>query len=472
MFHSDETLYRQLYLHIRALIREGIIADGMKLPSIRSLGRQLNVSKTTVETAYHMLLEEGYVVSKERIGLLVVNPVRTDSAKPAEANIIAPETADPELDDTEQARKQAPIDFSLLTVDGDSFPVRLWKSLLGEALDVHGRSLHEYGDPRGEYALRASLAHYLRQSRGVLCSPEQIIVGTGISYSIYLLSKLSGPSPGVAIEKPGIAQVRQIFARSGFRISPYSMPDSEDSDQKMPADIRMLYVTPSHRPSGEPLPYAARQRLLQWAYDRQVDLIEDDYDGELRLTGRPVPALQSLDSNGSVIYIGSFSKVFTPAVRMNYMVLPVRLLQKLHASNPFFSCPSRVEQWAMELLIARGHWYRHLRRMRKIYRHKRETLIRMIQNRMPDAVQIGGSGSGLHIELSISADVCAEELVGLARRQGVLVYGDQDDAIRLERGHPSVYLGFGGVNEHEMELGVQRLKQAWSAVLLTRSECR
>ncbi|WP_027086980.1 PLP-dependent aminotransferase family protein [Cohnella panacarvi] len=452
-FHGDEPLYAQVYKHIRTLIQEGAIADGAKLPSVRSLKLQLNISKTTVEIAYQMLLEEGYVYSKNRSGLIVVNPL---AAKPQRQR--------KEMADRIADRAPSPggtfIDFSLLTIDGDSFPLRQWKSVMGEALSIHAGSVHEYGDVRGEYELRESVAQYLRNSRGVACDPSRIIIGTGISYSLQLLSRLLGDYVNVGIEEHGIAQVRSYFTDHRFHIVPYSL---EEEGLRGDA-FRILYATPSHRPSGDPMPYLQRQRLLQWAYANQGYIIEDDYDGELRLSGNPIPSLQGMDKHGVVIYIGTFSKMFTPSLRMNYMVLPPELLAKLQSLEHTLSAPSRMDQWAMRLFISRGHWFRHIRRMRRIYRLKLETLTRLVRSHMPDTVRIGSSGSGLHIELSVKVEANADALIALAREEGVLVYGSPDPHIRSMGGNAKIYLGFGGVNESQMSQGVQALSRAWSAI--------
>jgi len=453
-FQGNEPLYAQVYKHIRTLIQDGAIADGTKLPSVRALKQQLNISKTTVETAYQMLLEEGYVYSKNRSGLIVVNP------QPAKTRLRRSATAAP-IENREYTAGAKFIDFSLLTIDGDSFPLRQWKSVMGEALSLHAGSVHQYGDVRGEYELRESVAQYLLHSRGVVCVPGQVIIGTGISYSLQLLSRLFGDHVKVGIEEHGIAQVRSYFTDHRFHIVPYSLVE----DAQWGDAFRILYATPSHRPTGDPMPYMQRQQLLQWAYAHQGYIIEDDYDGELRLFGNPIPSLQSMDKHGAVIYIGTFSKMFTPSLRLNYMVLPPELLARLHSLEHTLSAPSRMDQWAMQLFISRGHWFRHIRRMRRIYRLKLETLVRLIRSHMPDTVQIGSSGSGLHIELSVTTEASADTLIALAREEGVLVYGSPDPHIRSISGNPKIYLGFGGVNESEMTLGVQALRRAWSAVI-------
>ncbi|RIX60559.1 PLP-dependent aminotransferase family protein [Paenibacillus nanensis] len=440
----------QLYRHLRTLIHEGVLKDGTKLPSILSLRNQIKVSKTTIETAYHMLLEEGYVYSKERSGLYVIHPGPPVSSDPP--------------------RKTAAIDFSLLAVDKASFPMRLWKAAVGESLLLLSESIHQYGDPFGEQGLRDSLAHYLRSSRGVVCSPEQIVIGSGFSYVLQLLSKLFGKQTKVGMERYSIAQVRTIFDQHPFHIVPFVV---DENKVQLPSDeaggLRLLYTTPSHRPAGAPLPYAHRLKMLQWAYENDGFIIEDDYDGELRISGKPVPAIQGLDRGDRVIYIGTFSKAFTPAIRINYMVLPRRLLHSLQSMPYTLSPPSRIDQTAVGLLLSRGHWYRHLRRMNQIYRKKYELLASCVQENMPQSVTIHNSGTALHMHLSVEAPVPSAILVEAARKEGVIVYESQDPDSESACGLSSIYLGFGGLDESEIRLGVQRLKSAWSSFLAEHS---
>ncbi|EFM10611.1 transcriptional regulator, GntR family with aminotransferase domain [Paenibacillus curdlanolyticus YK9] len=460
-FHEDGPLYQQLYAHIRDLIQNGSLSHGTKMPSIRSLGSQLNISKTTVETAYHMLLDEGYLQSRERSGLTVINPQPAKLTGPATRSRFA--DVDLQHATTPAACKPAFIDFSLLAIDGDSFPLRLWKSVLADALEINSQSIHQYGgDPFGESSLRESLASYLRHSRGVDCLPEQIVIGTGFSYSIQLLSRLFGEHIHIGIEEPGIAQVRPILSQNGVQLVPYSL---ERDTLRWREPFNLLYATPAHRPDGTLMPYAQRQQLLQWARSHQGYIIEDDYDGELRLSGKPVPSLQSLDKEEAVIYIGTFSKMFTPALRLNYTIFPLHLLGRLRSVERTLSPPSRLEQWAMQLFIARGHWYRHIRRMRKLYQHKYDRLAQLLLSTLPKCVQITAGGAGLHLELAIATETKPETLIQLAQKEGVLVYGSQDAYSHASRGTSKIYLGFGGLTSHQMELGVQLLKKAWSQVL-------
>ncbi|MCY9696499.1 MocR-like pyridoxine biosynthesis transcription factor PdxR [Paenibacillus alginolyticus] len=457
---SDEQgpLYIQLYRQIRGLIQRGDIPNGMKLPSIRMLSQQIHFSKNTIETAYQMLIEEGYVMSKPRSGLYVVAPLLLPTITNHQAfdqsqntNVKAPQSPD-----------EAPIDFSLLEIDTDSFPLQAWKACLNESFSYNSGRIHQYGDNKGEYALRLQIAHYLKQSRGVSCSPEQIVVGTGMSNSLQLLSKLIGQSARVAFEKNAVAQVGDIFTQNGYTVVPFPLSENElNIDEIIPANIDAVYVTPSHRPSGNPLSYTIRQELIHWAYHNQRHIIEDDYDGEFRHAGKTIPSLQGLDQHGIVIYIGTFSKAFTPALRMNYMVLPHQLLPKLHTMERTLSSPSRMDQLAMALFMERGHWYRHIRRMRNTYRKKHERILHLIQTHLGSHVQIESGGAGLHIELTFNRTCSAEKLKDLALAKGVRVYSSQQAEQVPNNKKPKIYLGFGGITIKDMERGIPLLKEAW-----------
>jgi GntR family transcriptional regulator/MocR family aminotransferase len=439
-------LYMQLYQYIRQLIQTGVLNDGTKLPSIRSVQLQLHISKTTVESAYQLLMAEGYVVGKPRSGFVVVQPL-TEGPPLKPIMDFSGDTH------TEDPVTEAFIDFSLLDVDRDSFPNKAWRSALTEAVSRYSSTLHQYGDPKGEIALRRSIAQYLRTSRGVDCVPDQIIIGSGISYSFYLLSKLIGASGAIAIEEDSIAQVRQTITQHGFRIMPLPLFDETRMLDIEAEGIQAMYVTPSHRPTGKILTYAMKQQLLHWAAANQVFVIEDDYDGEFRYRGKSVPSLQGFDQQGVIIYIGTFSKAFTPALRMNYMVLPEQLLRRLRSMAYILSCPSRIDQLAMSIFMAKGHWYRHIKKIRKMYRMKHDFMVRLIERYLSSSVVIEAEGAGLHIEVSVREHYDVNTLIQLASRSGIRLYDSQGSRI---------FLGFGGLTLQEIERGILQLKKAWS----------
>jgi len=463
-------LYMKVYRYIRSLIEDGTLQDGTKLPSVRAAQQQLRVSKSTVENAYQLLLAEGYVYSKPRSGFVIVQPSagQSRSLKQEADRHLRP--ARIKADETSPAAEPI-IDFNLLSVDYESFPAKAWRSALTEALDRHHGILHEYGDPRGEYVLRSHIAQYLLTSRGVKCEPEQIVIGLGFSYSLFVLKMLLQNVGAVAVEQSSIAQVGSMFAQHGFQLAP--IPFVSDPSALQLTDslaVQAIYVTPSHRPSGKPLTNAMKERLLQWAVHSGACIIEDDYDGEFQFRGKPVPALQGADRHEAVIYFGTFSKAFTPALRMNYMVLPQRMAARLAAIEPALTPPSRMDQLAMSIFMERGHWYRHIKRIRKKYGVKRQLLMNLIRDELSPFAEVKGDGIGLHIEMAVRSGLPASELIRLASEAGVCVYGPQYDGIHAgeDRGGMALlYLGFGGIREAEMEEGIIRLKRAWSGTFST-----
>ncbi|UUZ81854.1 PLP-dependent aminotransferase family protein [Paenibacillus sp. P26] len=324
------------------------------------------------------------------------------------------------------------------------------------------------GTLRGNTGARLVLSDYLRKARGVVCSPEQIVIGAGISYSFGLLTKLLAGIRHVAVEEPGFAPVRKHFTLNGFEL--VSVPVHEkglslEELERSPAQA--VYLTPSHQfPTGGVMPYAEREHLLRWADERNAYIIEDDYDGEFRYFGKPIPSLQSLDRNGRVIYIGTFSKAFTPALRMNYMVLPADLPDRLQSLHHLLMSPSRIDQLAMQRFIEEGHWYRHIRRMRNAYRKKHGRLIELLQVHFGNHIDITGHSAGLHIQVTVRTRSSAEELLERAAAEGVRIYDLRHTWVSPQRsGYPKVYLGFGGITEADMETGVRSLSKAWSGLL-------
>ncbi|CAM4028841.1 PLP-dependent aminotransferase family protein [Cohnella lubricantis] len=470
---SGQPLYRQIYLRIREQIRQGGIPDGTRLPSIRALQSQLNISKTPIETAYQMLTAEGYVVSKPRSGLIVANPHKPSSTSEAEADRQPsgrPQPGASSPPKREAVRRPANghrIDFDPAALDPDAFPVRIWSQMLKQALDDHAGAIGQYGDPRGEPELRLAVADYLRHSRGVNCSPEQIVIGSGMAYSISILAKLLQDVRCVAFEEPGYSLVRDQFQLSGKEIIPIPVGGQGLQLAALEAsEAELVYVTPSHQfPTGSIMPYPERERLLKWAAARNAYIIEDDYDGEFRYQGKPIPSLQSLDAHGRVIYIGTFSKALTPAIRINYMVLPPKLIEHLTAMpHELVFAPSRVEQWAMYAFIAQGHWYRHIRRTRSLYRLKHQHLIALIHEYLGGQVEITGQNAGLHIQLSVKLLQTSEQLVERAAGEGVQVYDWRRmwlDRRQRDAGDPRLYMGFAGLSLQAMETGIRLLQKAW-----------
>lgn len=463
---SEFPLYQQLYLQLREGIRNGAIPDGQRLPSVRSLQLQLNISKTPIETAYQMLTAEGYVISKPRSGLYVMNPYKEFSSSQQHQQPTSMTTMS--VIRSHADTNPNVIDFNPTRLDQAAFPVRIWNKMLKEALDRHVCEIGMYGDPQGEYALRRVVSEYLRNSRGVNSTPDQIVIGAGTAYSIGLLSRMLKGMKHVAVEEPGYSLVRDQFQLNGCEILPISLGDKGISlDRLEQSHAELVYVTPSHQfPTGGIMPYPERERLLEWANAKNAYIIEDDYDGEFRYHGKPIASLQGLDDNGRVIYAGTFSKVLTPALRMNYLVLPQSLQHQLtHMQQEVFFAPSRVEQWAMTAFFEQGHWFRHIRKVRNLYKKRHHRLIELIETHLGKFVEITGQNAGLHLQLLVKKEATSEELIQEAAKAGVKVYDLRKTWInqRQDPGqYPRIYLGFASLNASEMETGMRLLQKAWN----------
>jgi len=464
---DDRPIYLQLYAQIRTLIRDGSIPDGARLPSVRALRQQLNISKTPIENAYQMLTAEGYAVSRPRSGLYASNPPPASSTTSGGISPPVQSGIGPAAD----ASFAGLIDFDPTRLDHGAFPLRIWQKMLRDALDNNSGRLGGYGDPRGEPGLRQSIAEYLGSARGVQCVPDQIVVGSGMAYSIGIVAKLLAGRRRVAMEEPGYNLVRDQLLLGGCEVQPVPVGDKGlRLDALAAADVQAVYITPSHQfPTGSIMPYPERERLLVWAKAKDAYVIEDDYDGEFRYVGKPIPSLQGLDMHARVIYIGTFSKAFTPAVRLNYMVLPPALCERLaRMPHEVLHAPSRVEQWAMQSFISQGHWFRHVRKMRSLYRKRHRHLIELIQSLLGDRVEVTGQNAGLHLQLTVKGGSSAERLVEAAASVGVKVYdlrkmwADQRQPASVA---PKLYFGFASLRPEEMEAGIRLLAKAWGEEL-------
>jgi GntR family transcriptional regulator / MocR family aminotransferase len=448
-------LYMQLYTYIKEEIANGHLKKGSKLPSIRVLSQHLAISKTTVETAYQQLLAEGYIESKPRVGFIV-----QELEEP-----LAPQV--PQIDVLAEAPKTNPIlyNFRYGHIDLDHFPLKTWRKCLLAAMDAERSEWLWYGDRQGDIDLREEIQRYLYYARGIHCSPEQIVIGSGTPQLIGLLCQLFDfRHDVVALENPCYNVIRTVFQNHHFSILPIELEeDGLNIEQLQTTNAKVVYVTPSHQlPLGMVLPIGKRQKLLKWAQQSNGFIIEDDYDSEFRYGSKPIPALKALDTEDRVVYIGTFSKVFTPAIRTSYMVLPQRLLARFHerCAN-YHQTVATIIQKALARFMREGHFERHVRRMRTIYAKKRQALIGAIREYFGDQATIIGDKAGLHLLVEIK-DKDAAELVQKAEKAGILVYS----AAKYWFGNggtppPYLLLGFGGMSEKDIRAGISELKRVW-----------
>ncbi|MGN4127984.1 PLP-dependent aminotransferase family protein [Lysinibacillus sphaericus] len=457
---SDEPLYFQIYHHIKKDIIRGKLAAKTRLPSIRALSSHLHISRNTVESAYHKLIDEGYVQSRPRSGLYVVE---LELDKLPASNSIRRKP----VEVSEQDMAPIQYDFRYGDVDIAHFPLATWRKLSNLSLQPEQVELFSYGDPQGKHGLRVEIAKYLYDSRGVNCSPDQVIIGAGIQYLLSMLSGLIGITHNsIAIEEPGYDGVRTIFRNNGFNIHPISLDkDGLNISKLYESKSRIVYITPSHQfPYGMVMPIAKRIQLLKWAAELDGIIIEDDYDSEFRYVGKPIPSLQSLDANQRTVYLGTFSKCLLPSLRMAYMILPPDLMALYNKQNYrlYDQTVSWFHQRTLELFMSKGHWEAHIRKMRNVYHKKQSTLIETIRELMGEKVTIIGENAGLHILLRVHNGMDEKELIRTAGQKGVKVYAVSPFWEKQTQAEASmVQIGFGGLSNEDIVLGIHSLNGAW-----------
>ncbi|MGH8856076.1 MAG: PLP-dependent aminotransferase family protein, partial [Telluria sp.] len=397
-------LFRQLYGRLKDAILHGRLAPGARLPATRELARQLKVSRQTVLAAYEQLAAEGYLRGGVGQGTFVdaALPVARQG-QPLEGLLRPlPERGAAMATAMASVRHhQGPVRAFRPSMPGlDLFPFEVWRKLEMRALRRPGPHLG-YSEPAGYLPLRELLCAYLRSSRGVDCTPEQVVITSGSQQALYLLAHLLlAPGDGVWVESPGYQGACAPMTVAGARICTVPV-DHEGMDVAWAAahhpDARMVFATPSHQlPLGVTMSLARRLALLRWAADHKAWIIEDDYDSEYRYTGPPLASLQSLDRAGSVIYTGTLSKVLFPGLRLGYVVAPPALSGALANARAVIDRHSAiVPQMVLADFIAGGHFARHIRRTRDAYAERRAALLEAIEGRLAGRLRCGPSDAGL-----------------------------------------------------------------------------
>lgn len=451
-------LYAQLYQQIRDNILNGDLKPGTKLSSSRHLSKELCVSRNTVDMAYQQLVSEGYLVGKARSGYYIealdnMNiPVFIKTKVKEEAILNEPV-------------KASKYNLQYGKLETAIFPFRKWRQLTNKCLRDDKEQIMSYGPAQGEPGLRTAIAEFLKEYRGVECTANQIVIGPGTQYCLNLACQLLKPSTtAIAIENPGFWAARSMFSNMGFRIIPVPVKKHGlQVKQLRLTDAQAVYVTPSHQfPTGNIMSITRRLELVKWARERDAIIIEDDYSCHLRYNVRPTQALQALASD-HVVYLGSFSKILSPSIRVAYMVLPQKLMDQFHLTSEHFPCsvPFLIQK-PLELFLNEGEWGSHLRKITRHMKKKRGILIQALEHEFGDAVSISGGNAGLHLLVQVSSHLSDQELVTRALQADVLIHPagnlwlDQSNAP-----FGTVLLGYGGIALEDITAAVHLLRQAW-----------
>lgn len=553
--HDDSApLYVQLYTQIRDRVLTGELPPGTRLPSVRHLSDELGVSRNTVDTAYLELIAEGFLLTRPRSGFFVAPMDRHQAFRagmppaPAAADASPHDprptalTAPPGTPDTAYngvhggvrdngahdgtAPSPYRFDFHPARLDAARFPLPLWRAYTLECLREAPRELAEYGNPQGDLELRRAIGDYLQRSRGVVCTPDSVVVCAGLQHSLEIVADImadsapntaadamSGAMPArplvVGVENPGYPLPHAVFRNRDVPVIPVPVgPEGMDVDVLVQSRCTLAYVTPSHQfPLGHVMPVRNRLRLIRWAREGGNVIIEDDYDSELRYAGTPVPAMQGLPhhgqnrhagpngqakpqdgpdeqdgQDGAVVYTGTFSKILSPALRISYMVLPAALLEAYRQRHRHYhAMVPLLEQRVLARFMARGHWDRHVRRMRTVYRQRHDAMLRAIDAHFGRRATVIGQGAGLHVVVRLHGTNADErELALRAGRAGIRLLPFSEtrlapypttsrhdapadsprNAPPSSNDGPLLLLGFGGMTPDELEQGVAQLHRA------------
>ncbi|MBJ6799783.1 MocR-like pyridoxine biosynthesis transcription factor PdxR [Geomonas propionica] len=449
-------LYKQLYHQIREQILSGKLPAETRLPSVRQMATELSASCNTVDGAYQELFAEGYIYSRPRSGYFV-------SALDQE---VAPHAlaGRPCKNEYPPAASRFIYDFHPARLDPESFPRELWRKCLIEGVRRDSHELSHYGDLQGDWHLRRLIQGYLEKSRGVICGPDQIIVSAGLHQSLEIVAHLLQEDHAlIAVEDPGYHLPRAVFQNHAYAVGPVPVGQAGiDLDRLRAGSATIAYVTPSHQlPLGYVMPVANRLALIEWADSGGRYIIEDDYDSELRYQGNPIPSLQGLRPTGNIIYSGTFSKIFSPALRLSYLVLPYSLLARYRQLyRGYNSSVSLIEQRAMAAFMEQGHWERHIRRMRTVYKKKHDTLLRSVATSFGSRAVVIGQGAGLHVVITLPEASCSEaEIIERARQKGIRLIPFSDFHTTGQSESVTLMLGFGGMTGSEIEQGIALLAE-------------
>ena len=441
---GSDSLYEHLYKCIKNDIKKGVLEKNEKLPSKRSLAKNLGISVITVENAYAQLLAEGYIYSIAKKGYYVSDIksgyIWDSSAMENERektsikngvehiNLVKEKMCD-RIDEEfaiSQARTEGRYiaDFTKNRMISDMFPFTIWTKLIRQVLSEQQNALMTNPPSGGAMELRRAIAKHLKEFRGMIVAPEQIIVGAGTEYLYGLIIQLLGMDKKYGVEDPGYDKISKIYRCHGVKqdyigMDEYGVIPSQISEKK----IDILHITPSHHfPTGIVMPISRRYELLGWAnQDEERYIIEDDHDSELRLNGQPIPALQSIDVSEKVIYINTFTKTLSSTVRISYMVLPEKLLDKFYKTLFFYSCTvSNFEQYTLAKFIDEGCFEKHINRMRKYYSDKRKKLFLAIKkSKLNKYVTVHEEDAGLQFLMEIKTKYSDEEFVRRAAKEGI-----------------------------------------------------
>lgn len=474
---ADQSLQLQVFEQIRCLILDGRLKPGAPMPASRVLASDLNLSRNTVVLAYERLVSEGYLDVQQPTGTFVSSSIMFDSPSlPESSGSDEPENAPMHFHKrlvfqgerhvvVSPYNEPVPYDFWVGRPDARLFPTRTWQRLINSSRRQMQAGISNYGEPAGLSSLRRAVVEYAGAARGIKADARQVLIINGIQEGLNILARLFVQAgTDVAVENPCYRGAANVFASHGARLVPIPVDNDGADVTRLPDEAALIYLTPSHQyPTGETLPLGRRTHLLEWAQRAEAYIIEDDYDSDFYYDSAPLPALQSLDEHEQVIYLGTFSKSLAPGLRLGYMIVPRHLVETATTVKALLNnCSPLLSQVLLAEFVASGAFMHHLRRIRTIYRARRDCLVNALREQFGDA-RLHGTQGGMHLVWQLPDEFPnALDLEQRCRGKGVGIYGgNTGNAVVFDGARASyarsVMLGYAALDEDEIAEGVRRI---------------
>lgn len=451
---GSDSLYEHLYKCIKKDIITGVLKADTKLPSKRSFAKNLALSNITIENAYSQLMAEGYIYSINKKGYYVAK-INNQLVKPKDNQVINESNID--------NKNKYFADFLSNSINKEDFPFNTWVKIMKDVSASNKQELLTPCNSQGIYELRSAIKNYLSEFRGINISCEQIIIGAGTEYLYSLLIQLLGRNNIFAIEDPGYNKISKIYKCNDVKCRHIPLDECGININKLEdsmADI--VHISPSHHyPTGKVMPISRRYELLSWASKKDNRyILEDDYDCEFRLQGKPIPALQSIDCMDKVIYLNTFTKSLSPTIRISYMVLPKPLINKFNSKLNFYSCTvSNFEQYTLAKFINDGYFEKHINKMRNIYKCKRDLILNYVKTcNVKDYLTIKEEDAGLHFLLYVKTKLTDKELIKKAQEKRIQIsclsnyYYNKENAI-----NNVIVINYSSLEKDKINEAVKRL---------------